>query len=125
MYENSEISCSNRLCLQWKSIEISALRLQKQSMHAWVLIYSLGINILIYDDTIWTQKISSPELNTPMSVLDESYEGTNQQQQEVLHGIGFGPKILDTIADRVVDKIAHDGASAGAKPKFTIKEDKE
>ena len=55
----------------------------------------------------------------------KSYEGTNQQQQEVLCGIGFGPKILDTIADRVVDKIVHDGASAGAKPKFTIKEDKE
>ena len=77
------------------------------------------------DDTIWTQKISSPKLKTPTNVLDESYEGTNQQQQEVLCGIGFGPKILDTIADRVVDKIAHDGASAGAKPKFNIKEEKQ
>ena len=77
------------------------------------------------DDTILTQKISSPKLNTPTNVLDESYEGTNQQQQEVLHRIGFGPKILDTIPDRFVDKIACDGALAGAKPKFTIKGDKE
>ena len=81
--------------------------------------------IIIDDDTIWTQKISSPKLKTPMNVLDENYEGTNQQEQEVLCGIGFGPKILDTIADRVVDKIAHDGALAGAKPKFIIQEDKE
>ena len=55
------------------------------------------------DDTIWTQRISSP---TCTNVQDESYEGASQQQ-EVLHGIGFGPKILDTIADRVVDKIVH------------------
>ena len=73
----------------------------------------------------WTQKISSLKLKTPMNVLDESYEGTNQQQQEVLCGIGFGPKILDTIAGRVVDKIVHDGALAGAKPKFNIKEEKQ
>ena len=77
------------------------------------------------DDTIWTQKISNPKLKTPTNVLDESYEGTNQQQQEVLCGIGFGPKILDTIADRVVDKIVHDGPLAGAKPKFNIKEEKQ
>ena len=69
------------------------------------------------DDTIWTQKIGSLKLKSPMNVLDESYEGTNQQQQEVLCGIGFGPKILDTIADRVVDRIAHDGALAVCQTK--------
>ena len=57
-----------------------------------------------------------------MNVQDESYEGASQQQ-EVLHGIGFGPKILDTIADRVVDKIALDGGSVGAKPKYNVKEE--
>ena len=73
------------------------------------------------DDTIWTQRISSP---TRMNVQDESYEGASQQQ-EVLHGIGFGPKILDVIAGRVVDKIACDGALAGAKPKYNVKEEKQ
>ena len=73
------------------------------------------------DDTIWTQRISGL---TCMNVQDESYEGASQQQ-EVLCGIGFEPKILDTIADRVVDKIAHDGALAGAKPKYNVKEEKQ
>ena len=77
------------------------------------------------DDTIWIQKIGSLKLKSPMNVLDESYEGTNQQQQEVLCGIGFGPKILDTIADRIVDRRVHDGTLAGAKPKFNIKEEKQ
>ena len=72
------------------------------------------------DDTIWTQRISSL---THTNAQDESYEGASQKQ-EVLHGIGFGPKILDTIADRVVDKIVLDGGSAGAKPKYNVKEEK-
>ena len=76
--------------------------------------------IIDNDDTIWTQRISSL---THMNVQDESYEGASQQQ-EVLHGIGFGPKILDTIADRVVDKIVLDGGSVGAKPKYNVKEEK-
>ena len=60
------------------------------------------------------RKLVVQNLRSPTNVLDESYEGTNQQQQEVLCRIGFGPKILDTIAERVVDKIVHDGALAGA-----------
>ena len=48
--------------------------------------------IIDNDDTIWTQKIGSLKLKSPTNVLDESYEGTNQQQQEVLCGIGFGLK---------------------------------
>ena len=75
--------------------------------------------IIDNDDTIWTQRISSL---THTNVQDESYEGASQQQ-EVLHGIGFGPKILDTIADRVVDKIVLDGGSVGAKPKYNVKEE--
>ena len=70
------------------------------------------------DDTIW--RISSP---THTNAQDESYEGASQKQ-EVLRGIGFGPKILDTIADRVVDKIALDGGLVGAKPKYNVKEEK-
>ena len=76
--------------------------------------------IIDNDDTIWTQRISSL---THMNAQDESYEGASQKQ-EVLCGIGFGPKILDTIADRVVDKIVLDGGSAGAKPKYNVKEEK-
>ena len=72
------------------------------------------------DDKIWTQRISSP---THMNAQDESYEGASQKQ-EILCGIGFGPKILDTIADRVVDKIVLDGGSVGAKPKYNVKEEK-
>ena len=75
--------------------------------------------IIDNDDTIWTQKISSL---THTNVQNESCEGASQQP-EVLHGIGFGPKILDTIADRVVDKIVHDVALAGAKPKYNVKEE--
>ena len=71
------------------------------------------------DDKIWTQRISSL---THTNAQDESYEGASQKQ-EILCGIGFGPKILDTIADRVVDKIVFDGGSAGAKPKYNVKEE--
>ena len=74
------------------------------------------------DNTIWTQKIGSPKHKTPTKVQDESNE-RSKEQEEVLHGIGFGPKVLDTIAERVADKIAHDGASAGAKPKYNIREE--
>ena len=59
---------------------------------------------------------------THMNAQDESYEGASQKQ-EILRGIGFGPKILDTIADRVVEKITLDGGSAGAKPKYNVKEE--
>ena len=76
------------------------------------------------DDTIWTQKISSPKPKAPKNVQDESSETTKIQQQEVLCGIGFGLKILDSIAD-CVDKIMHEGASGGAKPKLNIKEEQE
>ena len=65
------------------------------------------------------QRISSP---THTNAQDESYEGASQNQ-EILCGIGFGPKILDTIADRVVDKIALDGGSVGAKTKYNVKEE--
>ena len=85
----------------------------------WFMIIA-GLVIIDNDDTIWTQRISSL---THTNVQDESYEGASQQQ-EVLCGIGFGPKILDTIAERVVDKIDLDGGSVGAKPKYNVKEEK-
>ena len=96
----------------------------QKKVKMWFMIIT-ELMIIDNDDTVWTQKMSSPKLKTPKNVQDESSECTKIQQQQVLHGIGFWPKILDSIADRVVDKITHEGASAGAKPKLNIKEEQE